>query len=186
MIFFSAFALLAFVSLVLCLVLPFLEHSVFYYTYSTAISLAMLMVVSALLIFPELLSDILLVTQSAYTSSKLHGVDVDAKLLRLEELMSKEKHYQDEELNLNGLAELVELSPHQLSELINTHFSYGFPRFMREHRIRAAKTLLIAEPSASILSISMMTGFKSQSSFYTAFKELTGESPGSYRRKTFG
>ncbi|MEM8497390.1 MAG: helix-turn-helix domain-containing protein [Pseudomonadota bacterium] len=184
--FFSAFALMAFVALVLGLALPFLEHSVFYYTYSIAISLAMLMVVSALLIFPELLSDLLLVTRSAYASSKLHGVNVDAKLLRLEELMIKDKHYQDEALNLNSLAELVELSPHQLSELINSHFAYGFPRFMREHRIRAAKTLLIAEPSASILSISMMTGFKSQSSFYTAFKELTGESPGSYRRKAFG
>ena len=34
----------------------------------------------------------------------------------------------------------------------------------------------------SVGGISMEVGFKSQSSFYAAFKELTGESPGNYRK----
>jgi len=78
----------------------------------------------------------------------------------------------------------MELSVHQLSELINSNFDYSFPRYIREHRIREAKELLINEPNSSVLSISMMTGFKSQSNFYTAFKEITGFSPGQYRKNS--
>ncbi|MFK8019802.1 MAG: helix-turn-helix domain-containing protein [Pseudomonadales bacterium] len=75
------------------------------------------------------------------------------------------------------------LSAHQLSELINSHYGVGFPRFLRQHRVDAAKTLLLDEPDASILSVSLMIGFRFQSSFYSAFKELTGLSPGAYRQQ---
>ena len=44
--------------------------------------------------------------------------------------------------------------------------------------------MLRTDDKSSVLSISMMTGFKSQSNFYTAFKEVTGESPGEYRKNS--
>jgi len=97
--------------------------------------------------------------------------------------MGKDKLYQNEELSLSLLADQLDLSTHQLSELINTQFDVNFPRYIREQRIIEAKRLLIEEPTTSILSISMETGFKSQSNFYTAFKEITGISPGQYRKK---
>jgi len=49
-------------------------------------------------------------------------------------------------------------------------------------RVAAAKDLLVSAPMQSILSIGMDTGFRSQSSFYAAFKEITGQSPGDYRK----
>ena len=54
---------------------------------------------------------------------------------------------------------------------------------MRSTRVEAAKKLLVAEPNSSVLSISLETGFKSQSSFYAAFKDITGKSPGAFRTK---
>jgi len=181
--FFGMFALMALVALVLGLALPSLDHHVFYTAYSNAISLALLLVLSALLVFPELLSDILVITELAYAKSKLIGVDNDAKIKQLKQLMEVDKHFQNEDLNLSTLAESLELSSHQLSELINSHFGYGFPRYIREQRIEEAKRLLIDQRQASILAISMETGFKSQSNFYTAFKEITGLSPGQFRKK---
>lgn len=74
------------------------------------------------------------------------------------------------------------MSSHQLSELINVHFGMGFSRYIREQRVKRAKALLASEPDASILSIGLETGFKSQSNFYAAFKESTGLSPGDYRK----
>ena len=180
--FFGLFFIMAVIALVLGLVLPFLNHAAFYYAYANTISVAMVLVVSALIIFPELLSDVLIITESTYANSRLESIDVDAKLRQLDRLMIDEKLYEDENLNLNTVAELVGLSSHQLSELINTHFQYGFSRFIRAHRIRAAKVMLIAEPNASVLAVGLSIGFKSQSSFYTAFKEITGESPGSFRQ----
>lgn len=181
--FFGMFAVMALVALVLGLSLPYLDASIFYLSYSNAISLAMMLIVAALLIFPELLSDIMLITEIAYAKSKLQGVDTPLKIAELDELMINGKHYENEDLSLAIVADLLELSTHQLSELINTQHGCGFPKFVRQHRIDAAKKLLISQTSASVLSVSMMTGFKSQSNFYTAFKEITGQSPAGYRKE---
>lgn len=181
--FFGMFALMAFAALILGLSLPYLDATVFYHSYSNAVSIAILSIMAALIFFPELLSDILLITELAYTQSKLGNVDIDLKVDELERLMRTDKYFQNEEMNITHLAECLGLSSHQLSELINTRYGYGFPRFVREHRVREAKRLLVLEPDSSILSISMQVGFKSQSNFYTAFKEISGESPGSYRKK---
>jgi len=181
--FFGMFAVMALIALILGLSLPYLDASIFFLSYSNAISLAMILIVAALLIFPELLSDIMLITEMAYAKSKLHGVDTVKKIAELNDLMLQDKHYENENLSLAMVADLLELSSHQLSELINTHHDCGFPKFVRQHRIDAAKQLLISEAKASVLSISMMTGFKSQSSFYTAFKENTGQSPANYRKE---
>ena len=96
--------------------------------------------------------------------------------------MVEGKAYQDENLSLSSLAGAVGISGHQLSELINTRLGIGFSRYVRECRVKAAQVLLEGAPSRSILSISMDTGFRSQSAFYAAFKEVTGRSPGEYRR----
>ncbi len=183
MFFFGMFALMAAAALLLGLALPVLDNGIFYVAYGNAISIAMIMVVAALLIFPELLNDIAMITELAYAKSKLAGINTEQKLIELEQLMTQEKLYENEQLSLSSIADVMELSSHQLSELVNTEYGYSFPRLIREHRVRAAKALLVSEPNTSILAISMMIGFKSQSNFYTAFKESTGESPGHYRQK---
>lgn len=181
--FFAMFAVMALVALILGLALPYLDPSIFFLSYSNAISIALMLVIAALLIFPELLNDIMLITELAYAKSKLVGVDTPSKIAELNDLMNIDKHYENENLNLATVADVLDLSSHQLSELINTHHQCSFPQFVRQHRVEAAKKLLRTESDASVLSISMMTGFKSQSSFYTAFKELTGESPATFRKQ---
>ncbi len=183
MFFFGLFAIMALAALILGLSLPAMDPSIFYISYSNSIAVAILLIVTALLIFPELLSDILLIAELAYAKTKLQGVDITIKKDELEQLMVNERLYENEELNLSMVAKLLDLSVHQLSELINTAYGLSFPRFVREHRIQAAKELLLADKKISILSISMETGFKSQSNFYTAFKESLGMSPGQFRRE---
>lgn len=181
--FFGMFAVMALGALMLGLALPSLDPHIFYSAYGNAISLAILLIVAALLFFPELLSDILLISELAYAKSKLNGIDTAAKLGQLSQLMTADKHFQNEDLSLSNVADSLELTTHQLSELINSHFGYGFPRYIREQRVTEAKRLLIDEPGSSVLAISMETGFKSQSNFYTAFKDITGVSPGQFRKK---
>ncbi len=180
--FFAMFAVMALSALILGLLLPSIDPTVFYTVYANAIAIAIMLIVAALLFFPQLLSDILIVSQLTYAKSRLGGVDTDTKLRELDKLMSLDKQYQNEELSLHTLADLLDLNAHQLSELINGHFGHGFPRYVREQRVQAAKKLLLENRKTSVLAISMETGFKSQSNFYTAFKEITGMSPGQYRR----
>jgi len=76
----------------------------------------------------------------------------------------------------------MELTPHQLSELVNRQFGVNFSRYIREQRVNAAKAILESEPKSSVLSIGLEAGFGTQSNFYAAFKEITGMSPGAYRK----
>ncbi len=183
MFFFSLFAVLALLVLVLGFSIPYLDPALFYFGYANAIGLALLLIVAALIIFPDLLNDISEAARATYATSTLGDIDVDALIKGLERLMQEEKIYQQEDLSLSSLATALDISAHQLSELINTRFGIGFSRYIREHRVAAARHLLEKDASASVLSIGLSTGFRSQSNFYAAFREITGEAPGTYRKK---
>ncbi|MET0496953.1 MAG: helix-turn-helix domain-containing protein [Steroidobacteraceae bacterium] len=162
--------------------LPRIDHDYFYGFYSNAIGLAFAITIVALVANPDLIGDLFEAARVKYGASTLRDVDVEACVKKLERLMTEAKTYANENLSLSSLAGEVEISSHQLSELINTRLGMGFARYVRECRVKAAKALLISAPSQSILSISMDTGFRSQSAFYAAFKEVTGKSPGDYRK----
>ena len=80
------------------------------------------------------------------------------------------------------LAARLDLSPHQLSELLNTRLGKGFARYVREQRVEAAQTMLRDEPAASVLSVGLSVGFSATSNFYDAFREIAGTTPGQYRK----
>ena len=182
--FFGFFAFVAIVVLILGLSAPYIDTSIFYFAYTHFTGVALILVVAALISFPELLADITDAARSAYATSTLTDVDVDGSLDRLKGLMQEDKLYQNENLNLAMVAEALELSSHQLSELINTQFGFNFSRYIREQRVAEAKRLLKNDATSSVLSIGLTTGFRSQSNFYTAFRELTGQSPGDFRKNS--
>lgn len=162
--------------------LPYLDHRYFYDFYSDAIGAALAIMVVALVANPDLIGDLSEAARVKYAASTLREVDVDACLKKLERLMSEPRVYKNEALSLSSLAQEVGISSHQLSELVNSRLGMGFSKYVRECRVKAAKALLISAPAQSILSISMDTGFRSQSAFYAAFKEVTGQSPGDFRK----
>lgn len=170
-------------ALFVVLALPVLDTGVFVFTYANLIGLSGFLALTALVSFPDLLRDIAEAAERAYASSKLGSVDVEAAVARLESLMNEERVHRDEELRLETLAEQLDLSSHQLSELINTRFGVGFSRYIREKRVSDACRLLLDEPEASVLSISMEAGFRSQSAFYAAFREVEGMTPAAYRSR---
>jgi AraC-like DNA-binding protein len=180
--YFSVMSVLAVIVLILGFSIPYIDDAYFYYFYSNAIGLAFAIMIVALIANPDLIGELSETARVRYGTSTLRDVDVEACLKRLDDLMKESKVYQSENLSLSSLAEDMGVSSHQLSELVNTRLGMGFSRYVRECRVEAAKALLASAPSQSILSISMETGFRSQSAFYAAFKEVTGQSPGDYRK----
>jgi AraC-like DNA-binding protein len=180
--YFTVMSMLAVIVLGLGFALPYIDDAYFYDFYNNAIGLGIAIMLVALVAKPDLIGDLLEAARVKYGVSTLRDIDVDGCLKKLNELMTDGKAYQNETLSLTSLARAVGISGHQLSELINTRLGVGFPRYIRECRVRAAQTLLRSAPSRSILSIGMDTGFRSQSAFYAAFKEVTGQSPGDFRR----
>ena len=179
--YFAVMSLLGVIVLALGFALPYVDDGVFYRVYNIAVGLGIAIMIVALVANPQLIGDLSEAARVKYGTSTLGGVDIRAALEKVGRLMADGKAYQNEDLSLNSLSAEVGLSAHQLSELINSHLGMGFSRYVRERRVEAAKALLLAAPSQSILSVSLDTGFRSQSAFYAAFKEITGQSPGDFR-----
>ena len=100
-------------------------------------------------------------------------------------MMKSEKLFLNENLTLNGLAEILSISPHQLSEYINEHLNKNFNIFLNDFRVAEAENLLKTDQARSILSIGFSSGFNSSSSFYAAFKEKNEISPAKFRKQHY-
>lgn len=180
--FFALFSVSALFVLLLGLSMSYIDHAWFYLFYANSIGLCFILIVGALLVFPDLMAELAEAAKLSYAATTLKDVDIDGCVEKLKQLMTVSRMYQNESLSLAMLAEAMELTPHQLSELVNRQFGVNFSRYIREQRVEAAKLILVREPKSSVLSIGLEAGFGTQSSFYAAFNEITGMSPGAYRK----
>lgn len=120
--------------------------------------------------------------REAYRNSRLSSVDVDALDHRLNQLMSLDKVYHEEDLTLAKLAEILEIKPHQLSEFLNTRRQMNFSRFVNTYRAEEAARILLKERDANVLSVAFQVGFNSKATFNLAFKSILGVSPRDFVR----
>lgn len=98
-------------------------------------------------------------------------------------VMEKQKPYLDSELTLNKLADLLKISNHHLSEVINSKLNKTYYDFINEYRVEEFKQR-VHNPSNfnfSIIAIAMDSGFNSKTSFNTLFKKMTGQTPSQFR-----
>jgi len=135
--------------------------------------------------FPEFFQDLQkLAVQQKYKKSLLESIDVNSIEIRLKEKMEIECLYKNELLSLKDLAENLEISTHQLSELLNTRYESNFSNFINNYRIGEAKKILSEISDASILNIAFAVGFNSKSAFNRAFLKISGCTPSEFREKT--
>lgn len=174
--------MIALAVLVMGFSLPNLDEKLFFSLYTIAIGGAFILISLAINLSPKLPSKITEAASETYTTTTLTNVDCDAALHKLISLMTVDRVYENNKLDLQMLAGHIDLSSHQLSELINTKLGKGFSRYIREQRVDAAKNMLLDESSASVLSIGLSVGFTSQSNFYDAFREITDMTPGKFRK----
>jgi AraC family transcriptional regulator len=86
-----------------------------------------------------------------------------------------------EPITLATLAGLVRLSPYYFCRAFKQSFGLPPHRFLTQRRIERAK-LLLAKRAASVTEIGLSVGFSESSSFATAFRKATGQTPSSYHR----
>jgi AraC-like DNA-binding protein len=110
---------------------------------------------------------------------------VKAKLIRA---LTEDRIYRDEELTLRTLAGALDVSPHQLSWIINEELRVSFPTLVNGYRVEEVKSRL-ADPSfdgSSILQTALEAGFNTKAAFNRAFKRHTGMTPSEYRKSLPG
>jgi AraC-like DNA-binding protein len=105
--------------------------------------------------------------------------------LLLTKLMEVDNVYLDPELSLSKLAGHSGIPSRQLSQFIQFAFHKKYTEYINTYRVEHAQKLLsLQNDSSSIMySIAYDSGFNSESSFYTLFKQQTGLTPKQYRDK---
>ncbi len=125
--------------------------------------------------------------KSKYATSSLKDVEKEKLTQRLTISMENEKPYLNENLTLKELANKLETTPNNLSQIINEKFNKNFYEFINGHRINEVKSLL-SDPEYShysMLGIAFECGFNSKSTFNSVFKQLTGKTPSEFKKSNF-
>jgi AraC-like DNA-binding protein len=122
-------------------------------------------------------------TLQKYAKSALTSAQLIDFRQRLDQFVELEKPYLENEVTLADLAKRVELSPHQLSQLLSVGYQQNFYDFINGRRVAEVKRCLKdpAYGAQSVLDIALAAGFSSKASFNAAFKKHTGLTPSAYR-----
>jgi len=100
----------------------------------------------------------------------------------LQLLLETEEPFRRSNINLDRLAELLQVPSYQLSAVINHHGNCSFFDLINGLRVDSAKKMLLDEScTLNILDIGLESGFNSKSTFYHQFKKSTGKTPSEFR-----
>ncbi len=136
---------------------------------------------------PEFENDLIIeYSKAKYEKSKIEGLNVEAIVKRLHDMMETERAYLNDELTLPVLSSRLGISPQQLSQIINERIGKGYSAYINDFRLKYAEQLLTHNREMTILRIAYQSGFNSKSSFNSQFKKKYGMAPTEYRDRRAG
>jgi AraC-like DNA-binding protein len=118
--------------------------------------------------------------QEKYKKSGLREEALQFGHNKLLNFMTAEKSYLDPRLTLSGLANKLEMSPNQLSQIINQQEAVNFHDFVNRFRIDEFIERASKNESFSLLAHALDSGFNSKSSFNSIFKKHKGMTPSQF------
>ena len=108
----------------------------------------------------------------------------DKLIIELLERMVSERLYTDHDLRVGSLAKMLNIPEYKLRNKINQQLGYrNFNQFVNHYRIEEAGKKLLQEKRLPVLSIALDVGFRSISSFNTAFQAKFGVYPTQYSQQ---
>jgi AraC-like DNA-binding protein len=114
----------------------------------------------------------------------LDGGRTEDVIRLLNHLLGEEAAYRDDNLTLQALAQRLEITPHQLSWVINRRLETSFADLINLRRLDEVKSRLAdPEETSSILQIAFDAGFGTKGAFNRIFKNATGMTPSEFKRR---
>ncbi|SDJ15416.1 helix-turn-helix domain-containing protein [Chryseobacterium jejuense] len=110
--------------------------------------------------------------------------EYNEELIKLKKYMVEQKPFLNSSLTIQDVSSEIEIPVRDLSLLINHQLGQHFYDFVNTYRIENAMDILRdgTKSKVTILEILYEVGFNSKSSFNTAFKKHTGNTPTNYRK----
>ena len=133
---------------------------------------------------PEIFAGITQNETSKYLGSNLTPSQIEAYKKQLVVLLNTEKSFLNPQVSLTDLSEKLSVSTKHLSQVINQSFNKSFFDFINTYRIQEVQQILkeSKDDKLTVLEAMYQAGFNSKSSFNTAFKKETGQTPTEFRK----
>ncbi|MEM6328433.1 MAG: helix-turn-helix transcriptional regulator, partial [Bacteroidota bacterium] len=92
-----------------------------------------------------------------------------------------ERVFANPDVTVASLADVLDVAPSRLSQLLNDNMGVSFATLINARRVDEAKRLIETAPHLTMEAVGYEAGFRSKSAFYSAFKRQTGATPASFR-----
>ena len=102
---------------------------------------------------------------------------------QLQQWMETEKPYLFHDFKLTDVSHVLPLNRTYLSRVFNEGFGQNFSEVVRAYRINYSKEILKKNSSIPMYKVAELCGFRSDSTYIKAFKQVTGMTPNQYRSK---
>lgn len=122
------------------------------------------------------------INKDKYKNYKLSDEECKRLIKTLNREITKNKLYVNPSLKIADLANLAQTSPHTLSYIFNQYIHKNYYDYINEYRVKAFKTIIQENKYSkyTLDTLSEYCGFSSRTSFYRAFKKITGITPNEY------
>jgi len=138
--------------------------------------------------FQQLMSGVLgqhsisIATAKKYKKSPLKKADAEHYYDKLESFMRREQPFLEPQLSLRQLAQMIDLHPNYLSQLLNERIGLNFSEYINGYRLDSFKNS-VQNPKnqhLTLLGLALDSGFSSKTVFNTFFKKQMGMTPREY------
>ncbi len=116
-----------------------------------------------------------------YQNQKISEKKAEDLINRLSGIMQNEHFYLNPKIKLAQIAQSIDSTPHELSQVINNRLGISFNHYINEFRIKAACRMLQEYDHLTIEGIGREVGFNSRTAFYAAFKTMMNQTPAQYK-----
>lgn len=117
-----------------------------------------------------------------YANKKINSDESENISKQLTLLFEEKELHKNPDLKLPELAKLIGVKTYYLSQYFNDNIKKSFATYINEYRIESATKMIESNNLLTIEAIGNECGFRSNSSFYTAFKKIKGLTPAQYKK----
>lgn len=120
-----------------------------------------------------------------YKKELINSTEAELLLSKLREAMEHSRLFLNQHLSITQLSELLQIPTHHISRVINERLNTNFNDFINYYRIEEAKKRIVSSQInyLTIEGIAKEVGFNSKTTFYSAFKKFTSQTPQQFLKK---
>ncbi|RAJ24646.1 helix-turn-helix domain-containing protein [Pedobacter cryoconitis] len=141
-----------------------------------------LYLIISVILYRKKTDDLFLLTPNKPPVKRVNEADAEILIRKLEKIMLENEFYKNPDLKLSDLSKGINISSHQLSQLLNDNLGKNFTTFVNEFRIKEACKIISTDDRLTLESIGYEVGFNSKSTFFAAFKKQTNTTPLNYQQ----